>query len=50
MCRKLEDCLLTRTGFRVFVLTALVVVLVVIGLYRYITYDMEQFLNQIFYM
>ena len=37
MCRKLEDCLLTRTGFRVFVVTAFLVVLVVIGLYRWVT-------------
>ena len=35
MCRKLEDCLLTRTGFRVFVVTAVIVVLAVVGLYRW---------------
>ena len=35
MCRKLEDCLLTRTGFRVFVVTAVMVVLAVFGLYRW---------------
>ena len=36
MCRKLEDCLLGRTGFRVFVITAVLIVLAVMGLYRWV--------------
>eukprot|EP00092_Neocalanus_flemingeri_P034527 GFUD01037545.1.p1 GENE.GFUD01037545.1~~GFUD01037545.1.p1 ORF type:complete len:292 (+),score=15.12 GFUD01037545.1:74-949(+) len=32
MCRKLEDCLVTRTGFRVFVITVVVVIVAAIGL------------------
>jgi len=32
MCRRIEDCLVTRTGFRVFVISVVVVIVAAIGL------------------